>query len=182
MPERSRIPIQAIPAQARDEFESLTKDLLERTRFTVNNLLRDADLTWDDLTRVILVGGSTRMPMIERMLRQESGSPGDGSLSPDEAVAHGAAIYAGLLTTSDESKRPKLVVRNVNSHDLGVMGIDPKTSVLSQFQQSWDVDNLFVMDAAGFTSGACQNPTLTLMALTVRSTDHLMEEMKRGDL
>jgi len=67
------------------------------------------------------------MPMIERMLRQESGSPVDCSLPPDEAVAHGAAIYAGLLTTSDESKRPKLVVRNVNSHNLGVLGIDPKT-------------------------------------------------------
>jgi len=111
----------------RDRFESLAVDLLERTRFTVSNLLRDAGLTWDDLTRVILVGGSTRMPMIERMLRRESGKPVDGSLSPDEAVAHGAAIYAGLLMASDESERPRLAVRNVNSHDLGVLGIDPKT-------------------------------------------------------
>jgi len=69
-------------------------------------------------------------------------------------------------------------------HEMGVarMGRDPKTSVLNQFQQSWDVDNLFVMDAAGFTSGACQNPTLTIMALAVRSTDHLLGEMKRGNL
>jgi choline dehydrogenase-like flavoprotein len=62
------------------------------------------------------------------------------------------------------------------------MGTDPRTSVLSQYQQCWDVDNLFVMDAAGFTSGGCQNPTLTIMALTVRSTDYLLEEMKRGSL
>jgi choline dehydrogenase-like flavoprotein len=69
-------------------------------------------------------------------------------------------------------------------HEMGVarMGSDSKTSVLNQFQQSWDVDNLFVMDAAGFTSGGCQNPTLTIMALTVRSTDYLMEEMKQGQL
>ncbi len=69
-------------------------------------------------------------------------------------------------------------------HEMGVarMGRDPKTSVLSQYQQAWDVENLFVMDAAGFTSGACQNPTLTIMALTVRSTDYLLEEMKRGEL
>ncbi len=69
-------------------------------------------------------------------------------------------------------------------HEMGVarMGEDPKTSVLSQYQQCWDVDNLFVMDAAGFTSGACQNPTLTIMALTVRSTDYLLEEMRRGEL
>jgi choline dehydrogenase-like flavoprotein len=69
-------------------------------------------------------------------------------------------------------------------HELGVarMGHDPKTSVLNQFQQSHDVKNLFVMDGAGFTSGACQNPTLTIMALTVRSSDYLLGEMKRGNL
>jgi len=111
----------------RDKFESMTIDLLERTRFTVNNLLRDARLAWADLTRVILVGGSTRMPMIERMLRKEAAKPVDSSLSPDEAVAHGAAIYAGLLMASDGSKRPRMAVRNVNSHDLGVLGIDPRT-------------------------------------------------------
>ena len=69
-------------------------------------------------------------------------------------------------------------------HEVGVarMGRDPKTSVLNQYQQSHDVRNLFVMDGSGFTSGACQNPTLTIMALAVRSTDYLLGEMKRGSL
>jgi choline dehydrogenase-like flavoprotein len=69
-------------------------------------------------------------------------------------------------------------------HEVGVarMGDDPKTSVLNQFQQAHDVTNLFVMDGAGFTSGACTNPTLTIMALAVRSTDYLMGEMKKGSL
>jgi choline dehydrogenase-like flavoprotein len=69
-------------------------------------------------------------------------------------------------------------------HELGVarMGRDPKTSVLNPYQQSHDVPNLFVMDGAGFTSGACQNPTLTIMALAVRSSDYLLAEMKRGSL
>ncbi len=62
------------------------------------------------------------------------------------------------------------------------MGGDPKKSVLNQFQQTHDVDNLFVMDASGFSSNPCQNPTLTIMALCVRSCDHLMEAMKRGDI
>jgi choline dehydrogenase-like flavoprotein len=62
------------------------------------------------------------------------------------------------------------------------MGSDPKQSVLNQFQQAHDVRNLYVMDAAGFPSGGCQNPTLTIMAMTVRSTDHLMEELKKGNL
>ena len=57
-------------------------------------------------------------------------------------------------------------------HEMGMarMGSDPKTSVLNQFQQAHDVKNLFVMDAAGFPSGGCQNPTLTIMAMAVRST------------
>ncbi|HYL85968.1 MAG TPA: GMC family oxidoreductase [Candidatus Angelobacter sp.] len=67
-------------------------------------------------------------------------------------------------------------------HEAGIarMGSDPKTSVLNQFQQAHDIQNLFVMDASGFTSNPCQNPTLTIMALCVRSCDYLMAEMKRG--
>jgi choline dehydrogenase-like flavoprotein len=69
-------------------------------------------------------------------------------------------------------------------HEVGVarMGDDPKTSVLNQYQQAHDVPNLFVMDGACFPSGACQNPTLTIMALAVRSSDYLLERLKRGEL
>jgi choline dehydrogenase-like flavoprotein len=69
-------------------------------------------------------------------------------------------------------------------HEVGVarMGTDPRKSVLNQFQQSHDVKNLFVMDGSGFTSSATQNPTLTIMALAVRSCDYLMEEMRKGNI
>jgi choline dehydrogenase-like flavoprotein len=69
-------------------------------------------------------------------------------------------------------------------HEAGTarMGNDPKKSVLNQFQQSHDIKNLLVMDASGFTSNPCQNPTLTIMALCVRSCDFLMGEMKRGEI
>ena len=67
-------------------------------------------------------------------------------------------------------------------HEAGIarMGADPKKSVLNQFQQTHDIKNLFVVDASGFTSNPCQNPTLTIMALCVRSSDYLMSELKRG--
>ena len=67
-------------------------------------------------------------------------------------------------------------------HEAGIarMGSDPKKSVLNQFQQTHDVKNLFVMDASGFTSNPCQNPTLTIMALCVRSCDYLLSEMKKN--
>jgi glucoside 3-dehydrogenase (cytochrome c) catalytic subunit len=69
-------------------------------------------------------------------------------------------------------------------HEVGIarMGSDPSKSVLNQFQQTHDIKNLFVCDGAGFTSTACQNPTLTIMTLCVRSCDYLMGEMKRGNI
>src|SRR5262249_13175901 len=69
-------------------------------------------------------------------------------------------------------------------HEAGTarMGSDPKKSVLNQFQQTHDIKNLFVMDASGFTSNPCQNPTLTIMTLCVRSCDYLMGELKKGEI
>ena len=69
-------------------------------------------------------------------------------------------------------------------HEAGLarMGTDPGTSVLNPFCQSHDVANLFVMDASCFVSIGCQNPTLTIMALAVRSSDYLLEEMRKGNL
>jgi len=69
-------------------------------------------------------------------------------------------------------------------HEVGVarMGNNPKKSVLNQFQQTHDIKNLFVCDGSGFTSTACQNPTLTIMALCVRSCDHLLDEMKHANV
>lgn len=113
----------------RDEFETITSDLLQRTIFTVGKLLRDARRSWRDLTRVLLVGGSTRMPMIQRALEGESGMSVDRSLSPDEAVAHGAAIYAGLLKQGVKASDRNLAVKNVNSHDLGVLAWEKATGM-----------------------------------------------------
>ncbi len=113
----------------REQFESMSADLLERTRFTCSKLLREAGLGWQDVTRVLLVGGSTRMPMIRTMLETESGRPLDRSLSVDEAVSHGAAIYASLLLALAAGERPTFSVSNVNSHNLGVLGIEPATGM-----------------------------------------------------
>lgn len=115
----------------RTEFEEMTADLLERTRFTIRSVLSEAKMGWSDVTRLLLVGGSSRMPMVQRILEEESGKKVDRSLSPDEAVAHGAALYAGFLvarsSTLPPSSKPQMRVRNVNSHDLGVLSKDPAT-------------------------------------------------------
>lgn len=69
-------------------------------------------------------------------------------------------------------------------HEMGTahMGGDAKTSVLNQFNQSWDVKNLFVTDAAAFASGTHKNPTLTIMALSWRASEYMLGEIKRGNL
>ena len=69
-------------------------------------------------------------------------------------------------------------------HEVGTarMGDDPKKSVLNKFNQSWDVKNLFVTDGSCFVSSGCQNPTLTMMALTVRACDYIVDEHKKGNL
>jgi choline dehydrogenase-like flavoprotein len=69
-------------------------------------------------------------------------------------------------------------------HEMGTarMGRDPRTSVLNAFNQVWDAMNVFVTDGACMTSSACQNPSLTYMALTARAADHAVQEMKRRNI
>ena len=69
-------------------------------------------------------------------------------------------------------------------HEMGTarMGRDPKTSVLNEHNQVWDAKNVFVTDGAAMTSSACQNPSLTYMALTARAADFAVQELKKGNI
>ena len=111
----------------RQQFEEATHDLLDRTRFTTTQALRAAGLDWDQIDKVLLVGGSTRMPMVHQMLRQVSGKEPDASVAADEAVAQGAALRAGQLLATSQGKPATFRIKNVNSHSLGVVGTDRKT-------------------------------------------------------
>ena len=101
---------------SREKFEEITRDLLDRTSFTTRQTLQAAGLEWKDIDHVLLVGGSTRMPAVREMLQDLSGKAPDHSVSPDEAVAHGAALHAGLLIDRHQGKSPSFRMRNVNSH------------------------------------------------------------------
>jgi molecular chaperone DnaK len=111
----------------RDRFQELTHDLLDRTRFTTRQTLKAAGLDWGQIDRVLLVGGSSRMPMVREMLRTLAGKEPDTSVSADEAVAHGAALRAGQLLAQNEGKPARFSIQNVNSHSLGVVGTDSAT-------------------------------------------------------
>ena len=111
----------------REKFEEITHDLLDRTQFTTRQTLQAAGLSWKDMDDVLLVGGSTRMPMVARMLREASGKEPDSSVAVDEAVAHGAALQAGILLARSRGESPTVKIKNVNSHSLGVVATDART-------------------------------------------------------
>jgi molecular chaperone DnaK len=115
----------------RADFEALTKDLLTRTRLTVMQLLRSAGLGWEQVDRVLLVGGSTHMPMTGQMLGELSGKDPDHSLAVSEVVARGAALHAGIVAARSGKPQENLsdaardeladvIEVNVTAHSLGV--------------------------------------------------------------
>ena len=81
----------------RAKFDELTADLVERTATPVNNALKDAGITASELSKVLLVGGSTRIPAVQDKVKQLTGHEPNKSLNPDECVALGASIQGGKL-------------------------------------------------------------------------------------
>ncbi|TFG98804.1 molecular chaperone DnaK [Candidatus Thorarchaeota archaeon] len=83
---------------ARSSFERMTDDLVEATVGPIRQALSDAKLEPEQVNKILLVGGATRMPMIQRIIRDLFGKEGDKSINPDECVALGAAAQAGVLS------------------------------------------------------------------------------------
>jgi molecular chaperone DnaK len=100
----------------RARFESLTTDLTERCREPFMAALRDADLTPQQINEVILVGGATRMPVIQQLVRELTGKEAHKGVNPDEVVAVGAAIQAGVL----KGEVKDVVLLDVTPLSLGV--------------------------------------------------------------
>ena len=82
---------------SRSEFEKITADLVERTKEPVEKALSDAGMQFSDIDHVILVGGSTRMPSVQQLVKSLTGKDPHKGVNPDEVVASGAAIQAGVL-------------------------------------------------------------------------------------
>jgi len=83
---------------SRAKFDSLTKDLVDRTAIPVQNALNDAGIAASELGRVLLVGGSTRIPAVQRKVKELTGKEPSHSINPDECVAQGAAIQGDVLS------------------------------------------------------------------------------------
>lgn len=100
----------------RAKFEDLIRDLVDSTRIPVENALKDAKLTADDISKVLLVGGSTRVPCVQEMVKKITGKDLDKGINPDECVAIGAAIQGGVLSGDVKD----LVLLDVTPLSLGI--------------------------------------------------------------
>lgn len=108
----------------RQEYEDMTVDLVERCRSLVEVVLHEVELTADQVDTVLLVGGSTRLPMIQNMLTEHFGKPPDTSVNPDEAVVFGATVM-GELIQSEETKKRSFIggAPKVPKQSIGIMRI-----------------------------------------------------------
>ncbi len=100
----------------RAEFERITRDLLDRCKGPVTKALKDANLQISEVNEVILVGGSSRMPAVQELVKQMTGKQPNMSVNPDEVVANGAAVQGGVLTGDVEG----ILLLDVTPLSLGV--------------------------------------------------------------
>lgn len=109
-------------------FEEVAAPLIERTVMTSQAVISDAGLSWNDIDRILLVGGSSRIPLVQQRLAAETSKPVALSNQPDELVARGAALYAALRSEQSYlDVDSQFEVVNVNAHSLGIQGIDLET-------------------------------------------------------
>ena len=90
-------PLHLEESLTRAQFESMTRDLLDRTKAPFQAVLKDAGIALDKIDQVVLVGGSTRMPAVAELVKAETGKEPNKGVNPDEVVAIGAALQAGVL-------------------------------------------------------------------------------------
>lgn len=120
---------------SRDEFESEADDLMQRTQIILEEVMREKGISWDEIDVVLAVGGSTKMPMVKRMLEAISGKQVSYKVDPDTAVAQGASIFASTLIpdisfSGNNELMPfnnittAIAISDVTSQSLGVITVD----------------------------------------------------------
>lgn len=157
------------------KFDELTHDLVARTKIPFDNALKDAGLSVSDIDKVILNGGSTRIPAVQEAVKQWAGKDPDHSINPDEAVALGAAVQGGVITGDVKD----IVLLDVTPLSLGIetMGgvftklIDKNTTIPTSKSQifSTAADNQPAVDVhvlQGERPMAADNKTLGRFQLT----------------
>lgn len=123
----------------REQLKQLIKEkFLDRTMDIMDMAREDADISWDELDKILLVGGSSRMPIVRDVIRDVTGIEPSAEVNTDEVVAIGAAYYASSLNPIAKSKANEKTIIDVNSHSLGVVIHDddgPSNAIILQRNQ-----------------------------------------------
>jgi molecular chaperone DnaK len=180
---------------SRNDFESMTEDLLAVTQLTTEMVLEEAGITWDSVTRIIPTGGSARMPMVQRLLEKMSGRPPATDVAVDETVASGAAIHAAICAMKSPErmhefgaaaaeKLGKVHTVDVAAHALGLVIKDHRTlqyrndtlipknsrlpaSITKTYQTAYDGQQRFVLQVVqGDAPDPAANITIGMVEVT----------------
>ncbi|MEV8249719.1 molecular chaperone DnaK [Microbacterium sp. NPDC076768] len=109
-------PVSLSETVTRAKFEDLTKDLLDRTKKPFEDVIREAGIKVSEIDHIVLVGGSTRMPAVAELVKRETGKEANKGVNPDEVVAVGAALQAGVL----KGERKDVLLIDVTPLSLGI--------------------------------------------------------------
>jgi len=112
----------------REKFEELTSHLFNKTQHIMEFVLEDANLAWNNIDKILLTGGSSRMKAVESLIMKVTGKKPSKEVHPDEAVALGAALQAtlveiekGIANISTKNNLPVIFISDVNSHSMGIV-------------------------------------------------------------
>ena len=116
------VPVGLQVTVTREQFEEMIREIVERTHHPIEVVLDDADLSPEDIDRILLVGGSTRVPLVQQDIEQFLGKKPEFAVNPDYAVAEGAAIQAGLIS-GEIDETSSIMMTDVNPFTLGIRSI-----------------------------------------------------------
>jgi molecular chaperone DnaK len=160
----------------RRQFELITGELLRRTHDMMDEAMEDAGMSYTDIDRVLLVGGSTRMPMVRDLVGTVTGKQADLSVNPDEVVALGAAIQADVAGAqaggrpSALAAGPPIVVHDVTSQSLGTIAVEDSMGRMIQY-------NSIIIPNNTKVPAKCSETYLTV----ADNQTHLNVEVTEGD-
>ena len=169
----------------RAKFNELTADLVERTMGPVRQAMSDAGLSASDLSKVLLVGGSTRIPAVQEAVKGITGKEGFKGINPDECVAIGASIQGGVL--GGEVK--DVLLLDVTPLSLGIEtlgrftldGIAPAPRGIPQIEVTFDIDANGIVNVSAKDLGTGKEQKITITASTNLSQDEIDKAMHEAE-